>query len=139
MKKIWFLSFSLFLICFSFNAFAQEVILVGDSTSMVNVRGDIRLGSAKQLPGVKPKKTYNIEGYRIVIYRGDVKTEAQNVRSKFSKKYPKIHSFILFDSPTYYVRIGDFKTEDEAKDFLKTIIKSYPQAIIIEDQINVTL
>jgi len=119
--------------------FAQEVVLVGDSTSMVNVRGDIRLGSATQLPGIKPVKTFLTDGYRIVLYRGDVKTEAQKIKSQFSKKYPKIESFILFNSPTYYVRVGNFKTEKEAEEFLSKIKSLWPNAVIIEDQIKVTL
>lgn len=140
MKKLFFICLctvvSLLVTSFSYS---QEVLLIGDSTSMVNVYGDIRLASAHQLPGVKPQKTYLTDGYRIVIYRGDVKADAQKTKSNFSKKHPQIEALIFFNSPTYYVRVGNFKTEEEAKSFLENIIKTYPDAVIIEDQIKITL
>lgn len=126
-------------ILLSNSAHSQEVLLLGDSTSMVNVYGDIRLASAHQLPGKKPKKTYLADGYRIVIYRGDVRSEAQKHKNNFSRKHPKVESLIFFSSPTYFVRIGNFRTEAEAEKFRDSIKKSWPDAVIIEDQINVSL
>jgi len=51
-------------------------------------------------------------------------------------KYPDVGTYLTFKTPNYKVRIGDFRTKLDAQRFLNEIIADYPNAWIIEDQIN---
>jgi hypothetical protein len=80
-----------------------------------------------------------IEGYRIQIFFDsgtNSKIRAKSIYDSFLAKYPDIGAYLSFKAPNYKVRIGDFRTKLDAQHFLNEIIADYPNAWIIEDQIN---
>ena len=80
-----------------------------------------------------------IEGFRIQIFfdsGNNSKTRAQSIYESFMAKYPNTGTYLTFKTPNYKVRIGDFRTKLDAQRFLNEIIADYPNAWIIEDQIN---
>jgi hypothetical protein len=80
-----------------------------------------------------------IDGFRIQIFfdsGNNSKTRAKSIYESFLAKYPNIAAYLTFVTPNYKVRIGDFRTKLDAQRFLNEIIADYPNAWIIEDQIN---
>jgi hypothetical protein len=80
-----------------------------------------------------------IDGFRIQIFfdsGNNSKTRAKSIYESFMAKYPDIGTYLTFKTPNYKVRIGDFRTKLDAQRFLNEIIADYPNAWIIEDQIN---
>jgi hypothetical protein len=80
-----------------------------------------------------------IDGFRIQIFfdsGNNSKTRAQSIYETFLAKYPNIGAYLTFKTPNYKVRIGDFRTKLDAQRFLNEILTDYPNAWIIEDQIN---
>jgi hypothetical protein len=80
-----------------------------------------------------------VDGFRIQIFfdsGNNSKTRGQSIYESFLVKYPDVGAYLTFKTPNYKVRVGDFRTKLDAQRFLNEIIADYPNAWIIEDQIN---
>ena len=80
-----------------------------------------------------------MNGFRIQIFFDsgtNSKIRATSVYDNFLVKYPDVGVYLTFKAPNYKVRIGDFRTKLDAQRFLNEILADYPNAWIIEDQIN---
>lgn len=83
-----------------------------------------------------------ITGYRIQIYMGsgnDALNNAEKVKEDFETNFEGITAYITFREPYYRVRAGDFRTRLQANQLLKALRKSYQDAWIIQDKINLPL
>lgn len=80
------------------------------------------------------KKLKYTEGYRILTYVGTDKTESYKVGERLYKIFSAVE--VVYKQPTYKIYVGEFVDRLEAKEVLvKKIIKDFPSAIIIRDNI----
>jgi hypothetical protein len=80
-----------------------------------------------------------IDGYRIHIFiksGNEALVEAEEVKLEFEEKYEFVPAYITFGEPYYRVRVGDFRTRLEAEKFLQKINRTYPNAWVTRDKIN---
>ncbi len=80
-----------------------------------------------------------IDGYRIQIYFSNDRKLADEQRQKFVRQYPDQETLIEYDVPNYNVRVGAFKTRDEAEEFRSMITREYPMSIIQRHKIKIPL
>jgi hypothetical protein len=78
----------------------------------------------------------SITGYRVQIYFSTNKSELNDVRLKFIKSYPRIETYITYDAPNYFLRVGDFADRNDAEKFKKEIFREFPDNFIIKSGIN---
>ena len=71
------------------------------------------------------------EKYKIQIFYGD-NNKARKTLSDFKKEFKTLDGTIVFESPTYKVWVGNFKTRFEAEKSLADIRKKYPYALLIK-------
>ncbi|HEU4497135.1 MAG TPA: SPOR domain-containing protein [Flavobacterium sp.] len=71
------------------------------------------------------------ERYKIQIYNGDSEN-AKKALSEFRREFKNLDGTIVFNTPTYKVWIGNFKTKIEAEKNLADLRKRYPSAIAIK-------
>jgi hypothetical protein len=97
----------------------------------------------KILQIVKRHKEINnnkFPGWRVQIYFGSgqkAMIEAQNTKSRFLTKYGEGYSaYIIYDSPFYKIRVGDFRTRAEALYFKDQIKFVFPDTWIVQERIN---
>jgi len=80
-----------------------------------------------------------IAGWRINIFfeAGNYsKRLAIEAKSEFVNKYADIPCYLIFQEPYYKVRIGDYQTKMQAEEFLNEIERDYPNAFVVQDDIN---
>jgi UDP-2,3-diacylglucosamine pyrophosphatase LpxH len=85
------------------------------------------------------EKAKGFQGYRIQVYFGsgnDAKNQAQKLRSELKNSFPQFENYLIYDSPYFKVKIGDFRTKVEAFKLFKEIQNIYPSAFIVEDLIS---
>ena len=85
------------------------------------------------------KKKGGMNGYRIQIFFGSGRTardDANETKAKFLSYFPDTRAHILYQSPFYKVRVGDFRTKNEALKFYRRVQRRFPNAYIIPDTIN---
>ena len=83
-----------------------------------------------------------IEGYRIEIFfssDSDAKEKALKKKVEFLSIYPDYTVHIKYVSPNFRVRVGDFRTKNEALKLYKEIKNTYPVAFIVADEIDFPL
>lgn len=85
------------------------------------------------------RKKGGMNGYRIQIFFGSGRTaraDANETKAKFLSHFPDAKAHILYQSPFYKVRVGDFRTKNETLKFYRRIQRIFPNAYIIPDIIE---
>ena len=76
-------------------------------------------------------KIFESTYYTIQIYFGSL-NEADSILNDFKENFKEIKSNLIFETPNYKVRIGDFKNIDIASQKLEGIRRKYPGSFIIK-------
>lgn len=129
MKRFFALLFLTFLFIFSYTQDEGNVQVIQDS------RIDTLLNKHIELNEQDPQ----IEGWRINIFfeAGNYsKRLAIEAKSDFVNSYTDVPCYLIFQEPYYKVRIGDYLTKMEAEKFLNEIEQDYPNAFVVQDEIN---
>ena len=82
---------------------------------------------------LKSKKT--IEGYRVQLFFGS-REGAIKEREKLTRFHPELSDYIIFDSPYFKLRVGDYRTRLEAYKVYKQVVRDFESVFIVPDQIN---
>jgi Fe-S cluster assembly iron-binding protein IscA len=77
------------------------------------------------------KRVFESTYYTIQIYFGDLKS-ADSILIDFQENYEGIKSELIFETPNYKVRIGEYKDIDIASQKLEGIRRTYPGSFIIK-------
>ncbi|WP_346861610.1 SPOR domain-containing protein [uncultured Draconibacterium sp.] len=126
-------------------SFQEE--LTADSTRIalmdnLDVSRDPRLDKMLKWHIEKNEKREGIDGFRVEIFfssRSDAKEEALAIKTDFLSDYPNQAVHIKFVAPNFRVRVGDFRTKNEAWRLYKQIQRDYPAAFIVPDVIDFPL
>jgi len=105
----------------------------------LHVNQDPRLDKMLNWHIEKNLKKEGIDGYRVEIFFSSDLNALEQSKSKkveFLSKYPEYVVHIKYDAPNFKVRIGDFRSKNEALKLHKKIERSYPMAFIVPDKIK---
>ena len=70
--------------------------------------------------------------YRIQVGFVSNNEKAQEIKSNVEIDFPDLPSQIDFDSPTYRIRVGKFKSKLEAERKFNEVRKKYPDAMLLK-------
>jgi len=82
------------------------------------------------------KTVTSIQGYRISVYSGADRQEAQRIENDIQRNLQE-NAEMSYDKPNFRVRVGSYIQRLEAYKTYKKVQKSYPNAIIVLDKINI--
>ena len=77
------------------------------------------------------KKTFESTYYTIQIFYGSL-NEADSIYSDFKQNYEDVKSELIFETPNYKVRIGEYKDINVASQSLEKIRRIYPGSFVIK-------
>ncbi|HOY33440.1 MAG TPA: SPOR domain-containing protein [Bacteroidales bacterium] len=80
-----------------------------------------------------------ITGWRVQIFfesGNNSKSRAYNKKGLFMTMYPETGVYLVFQSPYYKVRVGDFRSRMDAEGFKQKILGDFPDAFVVKDEIN---
>jgi len=113
---------------------AVAVLSLTVSQFCMSQEGNLQLTEEKGIPELltlyKSALSTN-EYYRIQVGFGDHE-DALRIKSRVEIDFPDLPSKIDFDSPTYRVRTGRFKTRLEAERMFIKIRAKYPTAMLLK-------
>lgn len=84
----------------------------------------------------KAKPGKEVKGYRIQLYSTTQRSKADEVAAEAKARYG-LPANITFAAPNYIVRVGNYQTQEEAKDALEKLIAFYPNATLVPDFIRI--
>jgi hypothetical protein len=120
------------------NIFAD--LLINDNHSgKVKIYQDERIETLVNKHIIINQKQNGFMGYRIQVFFGsgsDAKKKAQEIKTDISAKFPEVESHLIYDTPNFKLRLGDFRTKNDAFRFKMKLADEYPSAFIVEDIID---
>ncbi|REA59287.1 SPOR domain-containing protein [Dyadobacter luteus] len=96
-----------------------------------------KLDSALDSLSKQNKAIKYINGYRIQIYVGNVRQEADAAKSYVYQVLPDLTPYVSYSQPTYRVKAGDFIYRSDAEQYLETIKAQYSSAVILSDRVEI--
>jgi hypothetical protein len=117
---------------------AQTAILE-DFLGKLNVRQDARITDMLIRHSQINQKRNGTDGYRLEIFFSSdarAREQAMKVKHEFNLVFPDVASYMLFQTPNFKVRIGDFRNKSEALKTKAHIASKYPNAFIVKDMIR---
>ena len=78
-------------------------------------------------------------GYRIQVLSTGSRDNAFDMRAALQINFPEHKTYVVYQSPNFKVRIGNFLRREDADNFRKQLLKTYPEGLyIVEDVIEYT-
>ncbi len=108
----------------------------GRDTAVVTLINDPRLDTLIYRHIQSRAKMGGLRGYRIQVYFGSgrqARKEANEAKARCISLFPTQKAHILYQTPFYKVRVGDFRTRNEAFVIFMKIKKEFPQAYPVND------
>jgi len=106
---------------------------------ILNINQDPRLENMLKWHIENNRNRDGIEGYRVEIFFSssfNAREKAFQMKKEFMSKYVDFDVHIKYTAPNFRVRVGDFRTKNEALKLHKRIQKDYPGAFIVPDVIQ---
>lgn len=121
-----------------------EYPCIFDSLTYVRVYQDSTIYALLHDKRVGEENRPVVIGYRVQVFSSNrqqvAKTEAIELQKKLERSL-SVEVYAQYISPFWKVRIGNFLTYEEAKQFKESLLTQYPSLIadtyIVKDQINV--
>lgn len=135
--KYQFKIFGLLLIgCTAFLANANDSIIV-HKDARLDILTAKQAQSNKRTAMMTSSGQY--KGYRIQVLSTRQREEAFNIKSMLLSNFPDQKTYVMYQSPNFKVRIGNFLKQDDADKFRKQLAFLFTQGIyIVEDAIDYT-
>lgn len=100
-------------------------------------------GDTENVEMMKPSRSARA-GYRIMVFDDNnvrtAKGAAQARKTQIESRFPQYRTYVVFDSPYWRVKVGDFRTRGEAEAVMAEIRAAYPgmssSLRIVRDRIN---
>ncbi|HWB94357.1 MAG TPA: SPOR domain-containing protein [Puia sp.] len=82
----------------------------------------------------------NVPGFRIQVINTRDRNKAYDAKTKVYEQFPDWKPYLLYQAPYYKLRVGDFKTQEEAEAALQQLSKIFPSGLyVIRDIIELKL
>lgn len=88
--------------------------------------------------------TATITGYRVQVFSSNAQRSAKEnafyTEQLVTQKFPHRGVYVTYNSPFWKVRVGDFRTLEEAREFRNELMKAFPELknemYVVRDEIS---
>ena len=130
----------------SINSFGQDTIPVKQAdTNSITIHKDPRIDllvkKQAQINEETSREARRIgKGYRLLVINTNKRDEAVEAKTKVYTYFPELKSYLIYQSPFYKLKVGNFKERKEAEEYLQRLKKYFPQGVfIMSDTIELKL
>lgn len=107
----------------------KKAALTGDMTKQLNTILDTI--------AVRNRGIRYANGYRVQIYSGTSREDANNARSRSYALFPDITPHIAYVQPNFRVKVGDFIDRLEAQRVYAALLAEFPNALVLPERIEI--
>ena len=80
----------------------------------------------------------NIPGFRIQVASSNDRNLVFNIKTKIYQLYPELKPYLIYQPPNYKLKVGNFKTPEEAEPYLQKLSQDFPSGVyLVHDIIEV--
>jgi len=79
------------------------------------------------------------DGWRVQIFSGsgnEARQAANDMRVDFLAMYPEIPAYLIYQSPNFKIRVGDFRTELDAIHLQRQLAYQFPGGFVVKDLVK---
>ncbi len=138
MKKIFLVVLPV-LFAFYVSAQTDTVLTAGQS---VIVKQDARIGAllkkhAETNEVLMKSMRRSGPGFRILVINTPSRDKAIEAKTKMYQDFPELKSYLLFQSPKFHLKVGNFRERAEAEAYLESIKVNFSSGVyIVRDTIE---
>lgn len=85
---------------------------------------------------IPPATSPQISGYRIQLSFDQSKSVIDEQRARFVSLFPKIDTYVEYNAPNYFLKVGDFRSQLEAENIKAQAQNQFPLSFVIKEKIN---
>lgn len=114
------------------------VQLLGQEGNVV-IHKDSRIDALieKQSTTVPPAVNPEINGYRVQVFFDSDRQKINKAKKDLLTKLPKIDTYITYNAPNFYLKVGDFRTRLEAERIKSYIEADFPTSFVVKEKVNI--
>lgn len=89
---------------------------------------------------IATKKSHGrtMKGYRLMVINTNKREDAISAKTKVYTYFPELKAYLIYQSPFFRLKAGNFKTRDEAEKYRKQMGPLFPKGVfIVSDTIEV--
>ena len=77
-------------------------------------------------------------GFRIQVINSNDRNKVFAVKAKIYQLYPELKPYLMYQPPFYKLKVGNFKTKEEAEEYRQELSRQFPTGLyIVRDVIEV--
>jgi hypothetical protein len=96
-----------------------------------------KVDAAMDQLAIANKSVRYAQGYRIQIYSGNNRDEANSARNRSYALFPEITPHIVYNQPTFRVKVGDFVDRMDAQRVYAGLLADFPNAMVVQDKVEI--
>lgn len=86
----------------------------------------------------KKATTRSAKGFRLLVVNTNNRDEAIAAKTKIYTYFPELKAYLIYQTPYFKLKAGNFKTRDEAEKYRKNFNTIFPKGVfIINDTIEI--
>jgi len=120
------------------------VCVSAQDTSSVVVHKDPRIDLLLKKQGevnaaIRKANARTARGYRLLVINTNKRDDAIAAKTKVYTNFPELKAYLVYQSPYFKLKVGNFKTREEAQQYQKTLGYYFPKGVfIMADTIEIT-
>jgi hypothetical protein len=128
---------------FSFSSLLAQNNVYADTNAVV-IHKDPRIDAlakkqAALNAAIKKASARSMRGYRLLVMNTNKRNEAIDAKTKIYTYFPELKAYLIYQTPYFKLKAGNFKTRDEAEHYRKNLNTVFPKGVfIINDTIEIT-
>ncbi len=75
------------------------------------------------------------KGYRLLVINTNKRDEAIAAKTRVYTYFPELKAYLIYQSPYFKVKVGNFKDRKEADDFRQQLTRHFPRGVFIINDI----
>ena len=76
-----------------------------------------------------------LKGYRLMVMNTNKREDAIAAKTKVYTYFPELKAYLIYQSPFFRLKAGNFKTRDEAEKYRKQMAPLFPKGVFIVNDI----
>lgn len=82
----------------------------------------------------------NVPGFRIQVINSPDRNKVYAAKVKIYEEYPDLKPYLLYQAPNYKLKVGNFKTQEEAEQAMQQLSRLFPSGLyVIRDIVEIRL
>ena len=131
---------SLFVFLFSLVSISLSAQQLVSDTSSVVIHKDARIDLlVKKQAEINEETTRNArrvaKGFRLLVVNTNKRDEAISAKSKLYQYFPELKSYLLYQSPYFKLKAGNFKERKDAEGYQKKLNAFFPSGVFIMNDV----